>query len=282
MPMHRDRRRSRRADGGGGNGSDRARHHGRGGRGEGSEGGSVHGQDDRPHTCEEMKNRLRGGWEGACHTGGMQAQPHVVAVNVGRAAPLGLGDRVVASGIVKRAATGPVAVGPLGVQGDEQADRANHGGAYKAVYAYAREDVAWWQDRVGRRLDPGAFGENLTLAGVDVTDARIGERWRIGSVELEVSGPRVPCAKLGARMGDPLFPRKFVAAGRPGAYLSVPVPGTLQAGDEVAIVERPDHGVGVGMLYDIALRQPWRLAELEPARADMNPELLAWLYGRAA
>jgi MOSC domain-containing protein YiiM len=212
----------------------------------------------------------------------MQAQPHVVAVNVGRAAPLGLGDRVVASGIVKRAATGPVAVGPLGVQGDEQADRANHGGPYKAVYAYAREDAAWWEDCVGRPLDPGAFGENLTLAGVDVTGARIGERWRIGSVELEVSGPRVPCAKLGARMGDPLFPRKFVAAGRPGAYLAVASPGTLEAGDPVTIVHRPAHDVTVGMVFEIALRAAERIAELEPARADMNPELLAWLYGHAA
>jgi MOSC domain-containing protein YiiM len=212
----------------------------------------------------------------------MQAQPHVVAVNVGRAAPLGLGDRVVASGIVKRAAIGPVAIGPLGVAGDEQADRANHGGPYKAVYAYAREDAAWWEDRVGRRLDPGAFGENLTLAGVDVTGARIGERWRIGSVELEVSGPRVPCAKLGARMGDPLFPRKFVAAGRPGAYLAVASPGTLEAGDPVTIVHRPAHDVTVGMVFEIALRAAERIAELEPARADMNPELLAWLYGGAA
>jgi MOSC domain-containing protein YiiM len=114
-----------------------------------------------------------------------------------------------------------------------------------------------------------------------VTGARIGERWRIGSVELQVSGPRVPCAKLGARMGDPGFPRRFVAAGRPGAYLSVPTPGTLSAGGEVVLVDRPDHGVSVGLLFEVALRSPWRLPELEPARPYMNPELLAWLY-RAA
>jgi MOSC domain-containing protein YiiM len=212
----------------------------------------------------------------------MPDPPHLVAVNVGRAAPLGLGDRVVPSGIVKRAADGPVAVGALGVEGDEQADRANHGGPYKAVYAYAREDVAWWEAEMRRPIEPASFGENLTLAGVGVTDARIGERWRIGSVELEVSGPRVPCLKLGARMGDPLFARKFVAAGKPGAYLSVPTPGTLQAGDEVVIVDRPDHGVSVGLVYEVALRAPWRLAELEPARPYMNPELTAWLYRRAA
>jgi MOSC domain-containing protein YiiM len=211
----------------------------------------------------------------------MEHLPHLVAVNVGRPAPLQIGDHVVRSGIVKSAATGAVAVGSTGLAGDEQADRVNHGGPYKAAYAYAREDAAWWEEQIGRPLEPGAFGENLTLAGVDVTGAPIGERWRIGSAEFEVSGPRVPCSKLGARMGDPLFPRKFVAAGRPGAYMSVRRPGTLQAGDEVVVVDRPDHGVSVGLLYAVALRYPWRLPELEPARPYMNPELLAWLY-RAA
>jgi MOSC domain-containing protein YiiM len=228
-----------------------------------------------------MKNRLRSCSEGRVTLDAMAEQPHVVAVNVGRPAPLGLGDRVVASGIVKHATAGAVAIGALGVEGDEQADRVHHGGPYKAVYAYAREDVAWWETEIRRPIEPASFGENLTLAGVDVTGARIGERWSIGSVELEVSGPRVPCLKLAARMGDPLFPRKFVAAGRPGAYLSVPTPGTLQAGDEVVIVDRPDHGVSVGLLYEVALRAPWRLPELEPARPYMNPELTAWLY-RAA
>jgi MOSC domain-containing protein YiiM len=207
--------------------------------------------------------------------------PHLIAVNVGRPAPLQIGDRVVRSGIVKRAATGPVAVGSTGLAGDEQADRVNHGGPYKAAYAYAREDAAWWEEQLGRALDTGAFGENLTLAGVDITGARIGERWRIGSVELEVSGPRVPCSKLGARMGDSLFPRRFVAAGRPGAYLAVVAPGTLQTGDPVATVHRPDHDVTVGLVFEIALGDRARLAELEPARAHMNPELLSWLY-RAA
>ena len=211
----------------------------------------------------------------------MEHIPHVVAVNVGRSAPLQIGDRVVRSGIVKRAATGPVAVGSTGLAGDEQADRANHGGPYKAAYAYAREDAAWWEGQLGRPLDPGAFGENITLAGVDITGARIGERWRIGSAEFEISGPRVPCSKLGARMGDPGFPSRFVAAGRPGAYLAVVAPGTLQAGDPVAVVYRPDHDVTVGLVFEIALRDRGRLVELEPARGDMNPELLGWLY-RAA
>jgi MOSC domain-containing protein YiiM len=211
----------------------------------------------------------------------MEHLPLVVAVNVGRSAPLQIGERVVRSAIVKRAATGAVAVGSTGLAGDEQADRVNHGGPYKAAYAYAREDAAWWEEQVGHPLDPGAFGENLTLAGVDITGARIGERWRIGSAEFEISGPRVPCSKLAARMGDTRFPRRFVAAGRPGAYLSVVAPGSLQAGDPVEVVHRPDHDVTVGLVFEIALRDRARLGELDPARADMNPELLGWLY-RAA
>jgi MOSC domain-containing protein YiiM len=211
----------------------------------------------------------------------MQKLPHLVAVNIGRSAPLPIGDRVVRSGIVKSAAHGAVTVGFTGLAGDEQADRVNHGGPHKAAYAYAREDATWWEQQVGRPLQAGAFGENLTLAGVDITGAKIGERWRIGSAEFEVSGPRVPCSKLGARMGDQRFPQRFVAAGRPGAYLTVVAPGTLEAGDRIAVVHRPDHDVTVGLVFEIALRDRARLAELDPARADMNPELLTWLY-RAA
>ena len=205
----------------------------------------------------------------------------VVSVNVGRPAPLSTGRRVVESSIRKAPVEGPVAVRGVNLAGDEQADKTVHGGRDQAVYAYASEDAAFWAAELGRPIEPATFGENLTLAGVDVTGARIGERWRIGSVQLLVSGPRVPCSKLGARLGDRLFPRRFVAAGRPGAYLSVPTPGILQAGDEVLVVDRPDHGVSVGLVYEVALRAPWRLPELEPARPYMNPELLAWLY-RAA
>ncbi len=218
--------------------------------------------------------------ESACHTGAVDLA-HVIAVNVGRPAPLVVGGHVVSSAILKRSATGPIAVGSTGLAGDEQADRINHGGPYKAVYAYAREDTEWWSAQVGRPLQPGAFGENLTVAGVDVNGARIGERWRIGTVELEVSGPRVPCSKLAARMRDPRFQRRFVLAGRPGAYLAVPTPGTLQAGDPVEIVHRPDHDVTVALVFEVALLARERLRELEPARADMNPELTSWLY-RAA
>src|SRR5215211_8761232 len=110
----------------------------------------------------------------------------VRSVNVGRPRPVGLRrGRTVRSAIGKAPVDGRVRVAGVNVEGDDQADRRVHGGPDKAVYAYAREDIAWWEGELGRELGPGAFGENLTVEGVDVSGAVIGERWRVGSVELE-------------------------------------------------------------------------------------------------
>jgi MOSC domain-containing protein YiiM len=204
----------------------------------------------------------------------------VVSVNVGRAAPLPQGKRTVTSAIRKAPVLGPVAVSGVNVDGDEQADRVNHGGPEQAVYAYAQEDTAWWEAELGRALGPGTFGENLTLAGVDVSGARIGERWRIGTVELQVAGPRTPCMKLAARMGDLRFVKRFTEALRPGAYLAIAGVGELQAGDAVEVVHRPAHDVTPALVMEIALLAPERAAELEPARPDFLPKVAAWVAGR--
>ena len=201
---------------------------------------------------------------------------HVVSVNVGRPAPLATGRRVVPSAIVKAPVTGPVAVRGVNLEGDDQADRTVHGGPDQAVYAYASEDTAFWSDVIGRELGPAAFGENLTLAGVDVSGARIGERWRVGTTELRVAGPRVPCFKLEARIGVPGFQRAFLHAGRPGAYLAIAEEGVLEAGDAVEIVHRPEHDVTVALVIEALLLDRSRLGELEPARPDMLPKLAGW------
>ena len=134
-------------------------------------------------------------------------------------------------------------VAGVNVDGDDQADRTVHGGPDKAVYAYAREDELWWAARLDREVPPGMFGENLTVEGVDVSGAVIGERWRIGAVELQVCQPRLPCFKLGLRFGDPQMVKLFAQAGRPGAYLRILAEGEIGAGDEVDITDRPSHGV---------------------------------------
>jgi MOSC domain-containing protein YiiM len=206
----------------------------------------------------------------------------VVSVNVGRPAWLKTGRRVVPSAIGKTPVDGPVAARGHNLEGDEQADKANHGGPDQAVYAYASEDAAWWSELVGQELRPAAFGENLTLEGVDVSRALIGEHWRIGSVELRVAGPRVPCYKLEARLGVPGFQKAFLHAGRPGAYLAIVEEGELQAGDAVEIVHRPEHHVTVSLAIQALLIDRRRLGELEPARADMLPKLASWYEERLA
>jgi MOSC domain-containing protein YiiM len=118
-----------------------------------------------------------------------------------------------------------------------------HGGPDKAVYSYAREDYEFWREELGVETPPGLFGENLTVEGLDLSSAMIGERWRVGSALLEVAQPRLPCFKLGIRMGDPRFPKRFLAASRMGAYLRVVHEGDVGAGDEVHVVLKPDDGV---------------------------------------
>jgi MOSC domain-containing protein YiiM len=151
--------------------------------------------------------------------------------------------------IDKRPVRGRVAVGPLGLAGDRQVDKRHHGGPDKAVYAYAEEDVAHWAVELGRDLPPGSFGENLRTSGVDVTNAVVGERWRVGGddgVVVEVTQPRIPCATFQAWLGEPRWVKRFTAHGAPGAYLRVVQEGTVAADDAVELVHRPAHGVSIG------------------------------------
>ncbi len=171
----------------------------------------------------------------------------VEAVNVGVPRTLTFGDVDVATAIWKAPVSGRRRVQRLNVEGDRQADLRVHGGPDKAVYAYAGESRAWWAEHLGLGgLPLGMFGENLSTSGVEVDEAVVGELWRVGSALLQVSQPRVPCYKLGIRFDDPAMPRRFAAAGRPGAYLRVLEEGEIGAGDDVTVDARPAHGVTVG------------------------------------
>jgi MOSC domain-containing protein YiiM len=151
--------------------------------------------------------------------------------------------------IDKRPVAGPVAVHALGVDGDLQCDRENHGGIHQAVYAYADEDAARWAGELGRDLPPGLFGENLRTRGMDVTGAEIGEVWRAGGVLLEVTAPRVPCRTFADWMAEPHWVKRFTQRGAPGAYLRVRQEGELCAGDRLEVVHRPGHGLSVGAVF---------------------------------
>jgi MOSC domain-containing protein YiiM len=172
-----------------------------------------------------------------------------------------------------------VAVRVEGLEGDRQVDLRVHGGAHKAVYAYGTEDYDWWAAQLERETEPGLFGENLTVSGLDASHAEIGERWRVGSTLLEVSEPRQPCSKLGAKMGDPRFVKTFARALRLGAYLRVIEPGDVGAGDGVEVVERPGHGVTIETLGRIAFGDRDLIDAALEAPA-LSPPWRDWLEGR--
>jgi MOSC domain-containing protein YiiM len=208
--------------------------------------------------------------------------PRLLSVNVGRPEQIAVRrGRPLMSAIGKAPVEGRVRVEGVNVAGDDQADRRVHGGPDKAVYAYAREDEAWWAEQLGREIPPGMFGENLTTEGLDVTGAVIGERWRIGTVVLEVAQPRIPCAKLGTRFGDLRMVKRFGEANRPGAYLRIVAEGELGAGDEIEVLSRPEHGITVAFV-SAAILLDETLRERAAATPGLAEDLAALLRRVAA
>ena len=163
----------------------------------------------------------------------------MLSVQVGLPRTLRWHDRDVVTGIVKEPVTDRVAVGSSGLAGDGQADLENHGGPDKAVHAYAESDYAWWREVEGRDWRPGDFGENVTTDDVDLSSLPIGARVRLGTALLQVSQPRSPCFKLGLRVGDDGFTRRFRTAGRFSAYFRVLEPGDVGTADAVDVLDRP-------------------------------------------
>lgn len=179
--------------------------------------------------------------------------PMLRSVNVGQpqdAAWAGIGR----TSIDKRPVAGPVDVHRLGVDGDQVSDVQHHGGLDQAVYAYAREDLDHWAEQLGHEIRDGQFAENLTTCGIDVNAAEVGERWQIGTAELEVSAVRIPCNDFKEWMGlngydNAAWVRRFALEGRPGPYLRVLRPGVIAAGDEISVVHRPGHGVTAALVF---------------------------------
>jgi MOSC domain-containing protein YiiM len=162
----------------------------------------------------------------------------LLAIQTGQVRPLMVGGRKLVSAIGKTTVSGPIAVGVLGLAGDEQADLSVHGGLNKAVYALPSEHLAWWQAQRQTRgatmfeevLSPGYLGENLSLQGLLEHDLFIGDRLDFGEVVLRVTQPREPCGKFNAVMGYALAAKDMVQSGRCGFYLAVEQGGALEAG----------------------------------------------------
>jgi MOSC domain-containing protein YiiM len=147
------------------------------------------------------------------------------------------------------------------------------------VYAYAREDLDAWERELERDLDNGMFGENLTTAGLDVTGARVGERWQVGTggLVLEVSRPRIPCRTFATWLAIRGWVKTFTVAATPGAYLRVIESGTVRRGDPIVVAATPDHDVTVGLVFRAMTREPELLPRV--LEADALPHEirdLAW------
>lgn len=202
------------------------------------------------------------------------------AVSVGAIRDHEWGGRVYTTAFVKTPVDGPVWVSAGGIEGDE---RAHPTGATpeQALYAYAAEDYEWWSAELGERLAPPTLGENLTVRGLDMSGAELGERWHVGDVVVEVSMPRLPCAKMGMRMRDRGFMERFGTSGRPGAYLRVVEEGSVSAGDPVEVLEWPGHGVSVADVMR-AVYGEHHLAPRLLSAPQLPDDLRRWAQARAS
>jgi len=166
----------------------------------------------------------------------------ILSVQVGRPRPVIFDGHPARTGIYKNPVDGPVHVGTLNLEGDEQADLTVHGGVNKAVYAYASEHYPYWQERyASREFVQGEFGENLTTEGLLETDAGIGDTLKIGTAEFVVVQPRLPCYKLAGKFGDKNILQTFTDSGRSGIYFAVIKEGRLQAGDDIHWTHRGEN-----------------------------------------
>lgn len=207
---------------------------------------------------------------------------YVDSVNLGRQQPNPYKRDPIATGITKRPQSEPVEVRPpgpkhgglgSGLVGDYIGDGRHHGGDGQAVYAFAREDLDRWESRLARTIPNGFFGENLTTAGLDLAEARIGEHWRVGQdVVLRVTSPRIPCATFRGQMAERGWLKTFTQDGRPGAYLAVVESGLLAGGDPVEILHRPDHDVTIALMFRAFTTDRDLLPELLAAGDDLDEE----------
>jgi MOSC domain-containing protein YiiM len=185
------------------------------------------------------------------------------------------------TGIDKRSVAGPIDFKDNGVVGDRVIDTNVHGGYDQAVYAYAQEDAQWWEKEIGEEITAGRFGENLTTEGIDVNAALVGEQWKIGSVILEVSQPRIPCRVFAGFWKRATLIKDFTQAGRPGAYLRIIQEGTAQAGDAIEVIHKPDHSVSIRDLFSAKSGERSKIDEIKVV-PQLSHEFKEWAEKIAA
>jgi MOSC domain-containing protein YiiM len=185
------------------------------------------------------------------------------------------------TGIDKRSVIGPIEFKNNGVVGDRVIDTNVHGGYDQAVYAYAREDAQWWEKEIGEKIPAGRFGENLTTEGIDVNAALVGEQWKIGSVILEVSQPRIPCRVFAGFWKRATLIKDFTQAGRPGTYFRIIQEGAAKAGDSIEVIFKPDHSVSIRDLFSAKSGERSKIDEIKVV-PQLSQEFKEWAEKIAA
>jgi MOSC domain-containing protein YiiM len=199
----------------------------------------------------------------------------IVSLNVGLPREVSWHGRIVTTGIFKEPVAGRVVMRKLDLDGDRQADLTVHGGAYKAVYCYPVEHYSYWKNELpGRELPMGMFGENLTTEGMLENEVHLGDRFSIGTAEVIVTQPRLPCYKLGIRFGADDMVKRFLASGRTGFYLAVTREGKVAAGDEMTLISRDANAVPVSEITRLYVAKRFSPGDLDSLRRAMKVEAL--------
>ncbi len=200
----------------------------------------------------------------------------LISVNVGLPREVQWKGRTIRTGIFKEPVSGRIAVRKLNLDGDGQADLSVHGGLEKAVYAYPAEHYAYWRQQLpGMELPWGMFGENLTTEGLLEEAIHIGDRFRMGSAEVIVTQPRMPCYKLGIRFGRNDIIKRFLASGRSGIYFAVLKEGKVKVGDPIEVISRDDNQVTISDIVRLSGRHQGDMKTIRRAiRVQALPENL--------
>jgi len=199
----------------------------------------------------------------------------IISLNVGLPREVSWHGRIVTTGIFKEPVAGRVMMRKLDLDGDRQADLTVHGGEYKAVYCYPVEHYAYWKKELpGRDLPMGMFGENFTTDGMLENEVHLGDRFAIGSAEVIVTQPRLPCYKLGVRFGADDMVKRFLASARTGLYLAVMREGQVGAGDEIALISQDANAVPVSEVTRLYVSKRFAPEDLDSLRRMMKVEAL--------